>query len=155
MFHFDEPFVSHQVVGIAGKYQTTSYVEFAIDDHGAPNLTGTLVQAGITAYGLDTTSNDNEKVVWNYGLENGDWDDVSPGTLYSDKLNITLGSGAGVAAKESLHMITLTRRSGTNTKRIDVRECEILWLKNYATLESHVLVIDLHKSAEVEDSVKN
>ena len=155
MFHFDEPLISHQVVGIAGKYQTTSYVEFAIDDHGDPNLTGTLVQAGITAYGLDTTSNDNEKVVWNYGLENGDWDDVSPGTLYSDKLNITLGSGAGVAAKESMHEITLTRRSGTNTKRIDVREFEVLWRKNYATLESHVLVIDLHKSAEVEDSVKN
>lgn len=153
MFHLEEPLVSHEVLGLSKKYQLTSYLQFAEDDHGDPNKEGAMYRANIVGTGMANASTNTHKIVWNYGLQQGEWDDVAGGTFYSDVLSLSLGSGAGVVMKESMHQLTLTTNS-TST-RVNIREFEVLWRKRYSTLEEHSFIVDLHESSVVDATVKD
>jgi hypothetical protein len=155
MFHFEEPLVCHVANEITGKYLADSYVRFVEDDHGDPHRIGALHTGRISTSGLDTTANDNEKVVWKFGVQGGSWTDTTAGTFYSDVLEIALGSGVGVSAKGSLHELTFTRRAGDATKRAAISEFQVDYSKKTLNLKGYVVTLNLVESVRLQDDVED
>lgn len=154
MFSFEEPLVDHVTQAITGKYIADTIVNFAGDDHGDPSTSGASHEGIADAHSLDSTANDNEKIIWyrdNLGV--GWAQTAAVGTFYSDALSISLGSGLGVSTKGSNHQLKFTRRAGDSSKKAVLDEFKELYSKKSKKLKGYEIEIDLLASAKVESTI--
>lgn len=143
-FMFEEPLVSPRS-GIAQKFKSSGYVEFAEDDFGDPHNQKTIRRGNLDAY--DTTA--DETVVWKYGVGESDeaWSANTVGTFNNTTVSLDPASGVGIALKLIRNRLELNR-GGTNTNTPKVGEFELWAAIPLPVLRYWEFAIDIEKTSQ-------
>jgi hypothetical protein len=159
MYHLELPF-NDPATGVAQKFQSSSFVEWAEDDLGDPHSNGNVLRGRVDADDL-SSADDGEYIEHEYGLNGAAWNNVSNFGNYvsGDKelqfgrtlQNVTdqteAGTSIGVSAKTIRHRLALNRAS-TNTNTPRVKEFEVETENIAATLRGILLPVDIGLTAE-------
>jgi hypothetical protein len=148
VYWWDEPLVS-AVAGVTQYFATSGAVLFAEDDLGDPQTFSTVLQVLINADDLTSASTGvgGDIIEFKYGVEGGDWSDNDLGDFFSDDLDLSFGSGAGIAAKTLFPRIEL-EQSATTTNTPKLRELEIQSENKLIGTRFWPLVIDIEATAK-------
>ena len=166
MVMFEEPTVP-SITGVAQKFASSGYVEWAEDDLGDPHSSAAVLQALISAEDITNTatSSTGEYIEHEYTLDEATttWTDVSNFGYYikgDSKLqfgktlqNISgqteAGTPIGVSAKTIRNKLVFNRDS-TNTKTPKLKEFELQARNKLLSLEGFQVPIDIGLTAQEE-----
>ena len=110
--------------GIALVYDTSGYLRIPVDDLGDAQTTSTIYQALVDADDL-SAADTGEYIVHSYGLNGAADTTTELGDFLSGDLDLSFGSGAGVAGKKIAQRLTFHRDAGSTADTPKLREFEI------------------------------
>ena len=131
------------------KYEDDGYIDFARHAASLPETDAVWLDATVDADGLDTTVNNDDKIVMQYGKDGEARTVNTLGTFYSDAKTLAYASNAGISSK-TLGVRLHFYRGSTNT----VSPKSFAWAQSFLKVPTvrHIwrFLVDLEKSAAAE-----